>query len=57
MKVKLYVNGYYMGVYEGNSNQDILDAYSQDAGYKNYVDMINRLNKPDIDEYEFEETG
>ena len=39
-KFQVSANGQDVGVYEGETSEDALNAYAIDAGYKNYDDVV-----------------
>ncbi|MGA1869372.1 MAG: hypothetical protein ACMUJM_12600 [bacterium] len=43
MRFTVYAYGLYVGTYEGQSKEEALDIYAQDAGYKDYADLLARI--------------
>lgn len=54
MKARVYANGEDMGVYEGGSDDAILDAYAQDAGYQDFADLLEQVPDATRDEVTLE---
>lgn len=52
-KFKIFANDFNMGIFEGETEDDALEMYAQDAGYKSMDDMYEQLEAdPAADEYE-----
>ena len=43
------VSGQVAGVYEGESEDDAIDAYARDAGYKDFRDACSICDPEDLD--------
>jgi hypothetical protein len=46
-KFMIIANGIKMGIYDGKTQEDALDAYSRDAGYQSYVSMKETIGADD----------
>ena len=40
---KIYANGFNMGVFQAEDEDDALEAYAQEAGYESFADMNEQL--------------
>ena len=42
-KYKIISNGEVMGIYNGKDEDEALDNFAKDAGYKNYKDLLKNV--------------
>ena len=48
MKARITINNI-IGIFDGNDDDEIKDAYAVDAGYKSYADLLEQI--PDSENY------
>jgi hypothetical protein len=57
MYARVIANGTDMGVYEGDDEDAVLDAYARDAGYADYADLLDSVPDASPEDVELEAVG